>query len=126
MDWIDDLRNFEYNEEDVEYLTEAWNRGENHPLYGTKQDKTRREKHSQDVKDWWAQYTPEERKKIAGSYNKGRFWITNGTESKMTSGEIPDGWKRGRGDTLSPEGRERVRKATAAHNKTRKRSNCSL
>ena len=34
-------------------------------------------KHSQDCKDW-----SEERKKIAGK-NKGKFWITNGTDNKM-------------------------------------------
>jgi len=39
---------------------------------------------------------------------KGRFWITNGTKTKMIGGEIPDGWVRGRGKVLSKEGRKKV------------------
>lgn len=27
---------------------------------------------------------------------KGRFWITNGTKSRVISGDIPDGWWKGR------------------------------
>ena len=38
---------------------------------------------------------------------KGKFWITNGTEARIISGEIPDGWWKGR-VKMSDETRERM------------------
>ena len=107
MEWLEDLQSYEYDQSDVESLTTPWNRGENHPLYGTTQDEDRKAKHSQDCKDWWAQHTPEERKKIAGK-NKGKFWITNGTDNKMITGDIPEGWSKGRTCILSEEGKKNI------------------
>ena len=49
--------------------------------------------------------------------NKNRFWITNGIETKMIRGEIPDGWVRGRGKVLSEEGKLRLSKLTAEKNR---------
>ena len=40
---------------------------------------------------------------IHKSHNRGTFWVTNGTETMMISGEIPDGWWKGRPLILSEE-----------------------
>ena len=118
MDWINDLKTFVYdeNEKEIDYLSEAWNKGKNHPLYGTTRTEEWSRQHSKDVSDWWANKTPEERKKIAGT-NKGKFWITNGTDSKMIRGEIPEGWCKGRADHLTEEGRKKLSQSTAKNNK---------
>jgi len=46
---------------------------------------------------------------------KGRFWITNGTDTKMTKGEIPEGWWKGRGK-VSEELRGKRQKMTLENN----------
>lgn len=39
--------------------------------------------------------------------NKGKIWITNGTDNKMVKcDEIPDGWYRGRVNVHSEEGKK--------------------
>ena len=117
MDFFSTLKDVDMSDDNYELIVEPTNRGKNHPNWGRKASPEWKEKHSKDVKDWWAQFTPEERSKLAGT-NKGKFWITNGTESKMITGEIPDGWKKGRQDTLSKEGRKKLSQSTTKHNKT--------
>lgn len=43
-------------------------------------------------------FSEEMKRSQSGSRNSqhGTFWISNGTESKKTKGEIPEGWWRGR------------------------------
>ena len=43
----------------------------------------------------WIQEHPEEFRQQQGSTTRGKFWITNGQESKM-SNVIPEGWRKGR------------------------------
>jgi len=38
---------------------------------------------------------------------KGTYWVTNGTETRMIVGDIPEGWWKGRGKVLSDEGKKR-------------------
>ena len=122
MDFFSTLKLVDMSDDHYERLNVPISIGENHPNWGRKAPPEWKEQHSKDVTEWWAQFTPEERSKLAGT-NKGKFWITNGTESKMIAGEIPDGWKKGRHDTLSKQGRKKLSQSTTKRNTTNKPAN---
>jgi len=63
--------------------------GVKNPMYG--------KKHSDKTKKMISDKA-KEKIKIKGSHspNNGKFWITNGTDSKFTLSNIPEGWYKGR------------------------------
>jgi hypothetical protein len=52
---------------------------------------------------------------------KGTYWITNGIETRMIIGDIPEGWWKGRGKVLSDEGRKRCLKHLKENNPNAKK-----
>ena len=53
----------------------------------------------------------EEREEILREMSRNRFWVTNGTDSKLLNGgeDIPEGWYRGR--VMSPQSKNRMSKS---------------
>ena len=49
---------------------------------------------------------PSEFISVHKSHCRGTFWITNGTDTMMIDGEIPEGWWKGRPLKFSEEGRK--------------------
>lgn len=92
-------------------------------------------KRAKSIKEYWKNYTDDERKLLRNwspskkygkenhmygreSASKGKIWITDGENNKMTNqNEIPEGWYKGRVNVISNQGKERLRNLTSQRNK---------